>query len=131
MTETTLLAATYLYLFYAYTLQRIGEKTGTDGVWMAWFPGLNVVYTIRIAGRSLLWLLYLSLPGVNWLLYAFLWGEIAAARGKPPAVAALLVVAPVATAIALFALGQPLIVATLTSLLAALAVLQGLLAFSR
>lgn len=81
-TQAVLMAALYLHVFFAVTMQSIAQKTSADHAWMAWLPVLNLFLVLHIAGRGFLWFLLLLIPGVNLLALVVLWGDLAAALGK-------------------------------------------------
>lgn len=119
----------YLYCFFGWTLALIAQKTGTNGSWLAWFPVANFWLLIRIAGRSGVWLLALCVPVVNLVALAALWHDVAGARGKSPALAWLVLLAPLAVFFIFITLGLAPITATVSVLLATLALVQGYVAF--
>ena len=49
-------------VFYAYCLQKIGQRAGTPGTWWAWVPILNVLLMLRIAKKPLWWVVLFAVP---------------------------------------------------------------------
>ena len=72
-----------LYVYSALTLMLIAKKTNTSNAWMAWIPILNLYLAIKIAGKSIIWLLLFLLPFVNIVAAVVIWAAIAERRGKP------------------------------------------------
>ena len=66
-----LLIAVAAYIFFAYCLTKIAEKTGQENhAWMAWIPIANFFLIIRMAGRPTWWgasILLAMIPIVNFI----------------------------------------------------------------
>jgi hypothetical protein len=71
------------YVYMAFALKTIADKTGTENAWFAWIPILNVVLMINIARKPLWWLLLLLVPLVNIVVGVIIWMGVAEARRKP------------------------------------------------
>jgi len=121
--------ALLIYLYLAYSLQVIADRSGTPGAWMAWLPGFQVFLLIRVAGRSLVWLLLLLVPGLNLLALTWLYADVAAARGRPMTWALVPWIATALAFVALTLLGMPVLAGSATAFLGAIVVLHGVLAF--
>ena len=119
----------YLYCFFGWTLAMVANKTGTSGAGLAWIPVANFWLLIQIAGRSGVWLLVIFIPGLNLIALAALWHDVAGARGKNAAVAWLVLLAPMAVFFIYVHLGLAPIAATVSVLVATLALVQGYVAF--
>lgn len=77
------LIAVILYVYAAFTLQMIANKTGNKDSWLAWIPLANLYLMCVIAQKPWWWLLLLLLPFVSLIIVILLWMGIAEARGKP------------------------------------------------
>lgn len=119
-----------LYVFWAYSLHVIADRTGTHGAWMAWLPGFQFFLLLRIAGRSITWLLWLLVPGINLLALTWLYADVAAARGRPMSWAALPWIAVALAFATLSLLGMPVLAGTITAFLGAFVLLHAVLAFA-
>lgn len=74
------------YVYFAYCLMVIANKTGTENAWMAWIPIANVILMLQIAEKPLWWVILAIIPCVNLafiILSIFIWMAIAEKRGKP------------------------------------------------
>ena len=79
-----LLIGLAVYVYYAYSLMTIADKTHTGGSWMAWVPIFNVYLMCKVADKPAWWLLViLFVPLVDIVLMVILWMRIADARGFP------------------------------------------------
>ncbi|NPE30039.1 hypothetical protein HNV12_19220 [Methanococcoides sp. SA1] len=65
------------YIYTSFCLQKIAIKTSTENTWMAWVPLLNILLMFRVAKLSLWYAIIFLIPYVNFLMAAYLWGEIA------------------------------------------------------
>ena len=70
------------YIFTAYALQVIANKTNTSDGWMAWIPIFNLILMIRIAGVSGWYFFLMLIPLVNIYFCIKLLVGIAHARGR-------------------------------------------------
>ena len=70
-----------IYLYFAYTMMVIANKTKTPNSWMAWVPILNLFLMVKVAGKSYWWILLLLIPIVNAVVAVYLWMEISRRRG--------------------------------------------------
>jgi len=72
-----------LYLFFAYCLKVIAEKTGhTENSWWAWVPIMNMLLLLQIAQKPMWWFILLLIPIVNIIVGIIVLMEVAKARGK-------------------------------------------------
>ena len=75
--------AIIVYLFMAYCLKMIAEKTGhSENAWWAWIPIMNYLLLLQIAGKPAWWLVLLLIPFVNFIVLIVVMMEVAKARGK-------------------------------------------------
>lgn len=72
------------YVFMAVCLQKIANKTQTDGAWWAWVPILNLLLMLKIAKKPLWWIILMLIPLVNLVIFIIVLIEICKARGKSP-----------------------------------------------
>ena len=72
-----------LYVYLAYSLQVIADKTGTENSWFAWIPILNIYLMCKIAGKPGWWIILFLIPLVNIVIFVIVGMRIAEARGKP------------------------------------------------
>jgi hypothetical protein len=82
-----------LYVFQAWCLMKIANKTGTENAWFAWLPILNIILILDIAQKPRLWALAIIgmiIPLLNIIVglgiligYIYLMMEVAEAVGKP------------------------------------------------
>ena len=73
------------YLYFAYALFKIAQKTGHSGnAWWAFIPILNTFLLIQMAGRPWYWFLLCLVPLVNVIIFAVLWIDVAKACSQPP-----------------------------------------------
>ncbi len=71
------------YLFFAYCLKLIAEKTGrTENSWWAWIPILNMLLLLQIAQKPMWWFILMLIPLVNIVIAIVVLMEVAKARGK-------------------------------------------------
>jgi|GEM_PF-762424 len=85
-----------VYVFGAWCLQKIAEKTGkVENKWWAWIPILNLILMVQIAGKEWWWVLLMLIPYVNIVIFVIIWMGICEARGKSPWLG-LLVLVPAA-----------------------------------
>lgn len=77
----TLLISLAVYVYYAYSLMTIANKTDTESSWMAWVPILNLLLMCRVASRPGWWLVLMLIPLVNIVILLIVWMGIAEARG--------------------------------------------------
>lgn len=74
------------YVYMAYCLMVIANKTGTENAWMAWVPIVNIILMLQIAEKPTWWIILAIIPCLNLIfivLNIFIWMAIAEKRGKP------------------------------------------------
>ena len=81
-----------VYLFFAYCLVVISQKTGRGTSWWGWVPILNVLLMLQIAGKPMWWIVLMLIPIVNFVIFIIVWLGILEARGKPKWIVILLFV---------------------------------------
>jgi len=73
-----------LYIYNAFALMTIANKTYTENAWMAWIPILNIYLMVKIAEKPWWWtLLILFVPILDIILLILVWMNIAEKVGKP------------------------------------------------
>jgi len=83
------------YIYSAYALYKIAEKTNTASAWLAFIPILNVVLMLQIARKSLWWLLAMLVPLVNIGVLIWIWMKIAEERRRPAWWGILMIIGPI------------------------------------
>ena len=78
-----LLLWTFPYIYFAFCLQVLAQKTKTTNAWLAWIPILNVFLMLNIAQKPLWWAVLILVPLVNIVIGIIIWMAIAQRRGKP------------------------------------------------
>jgi hypothetical protein len=71
------------YVFVAFCLMKIAQKTNTENGWWAFVPILNIILMLNIARKPIWWIVLLLIPLVNIVIGVMIWMGIAEARGKP------------------------------------------------
>lgn len=71
------------YVYIAYSLQVIADKTNTENSWFAWIPILNLYLMCKIADKPGWWLILFLIPLVNIVIFIIVGMAIAQKRGKP------------------------------------------------
>jgi len=78
-----ILVILFQYVWPAFCLMTIAERTGTPHSWMAWIPLLNIYLFCKIAGHSGFWVLaILLIPLLNIIIAIWFWVDIAKRRSK-------------------------------------------------
>lgn len=72
-----------VYLWLAFCLQTIAQKTNTPNEWLAWIPVANIYLLCKVADKSGWWTIGFFVPLLNILLAILWWWYIAEKRGKP------------------------------------------------
>jgi len=74
-----------LYIFSAYCLQKIAEKTGNEeNKWKAWIPIVNLFLMVEIAGKEWWWVLLMFIPYANIVIFVIIMMGVCEARDKSP-----------------------------------------------
>ena len=90
-----------LYLYLAFTMMKMAQKTGhSDSSWWAFIPILNTFLLFKMAGKPAWWFVLCLIPVVNIVVFAILWMEVAKACQQSP-VWGFLVLIPLINFIAL------------------------------
>jgi hypothetical protein len=73
------------YLYFAYAIYKIAQKTGhSSNAWWGFIPILNVFLLVKMTKRPMYWFLLCLVPFVNIVIFAILWIDIAKACSQPP-----------------------------------------------
>jgi len=72
-----------IYVYVAYSLMVIANKTNTENSWLAWIPIANLYLMCKIAGKPGWWTILFLIPLVNIVISIIVWMKIADMRGKP------------------------------------------------
>jgi len=72
-----------IYVYIAYTLMVIANKTTTENSWLAWIPIANLYLMCKIADKPGWWLILFLIPLVNIVIAIIVWMKIAEKMGKP------------------------------------------------
>jgi glycopeptide antibiotics resistance protein len=72
-----------LYIYFAYTLMIIANKTNTDNSWYAWIPIVNLYLMCKIADKPGWWTILFFIPLVNLVVFIIVGMKMAEKRGKP------------------------------------------------
>jgi hypothetical protein len=62
-------ASLFGYVFFSFTLMKIGDKAGVQNSWLAWIPVGNLWVMCRAAGKPGWWLILLFVPLVNIVIF--------------------------------------------------------------
>jgi len=94
-----------VYVYFAFCLMKMAQKTNTENAWMAWIPIANLVLMIQIARKPMWWLALFLLPIIpvvgaiaTLIIVVILWMEIAGRLGKEKWLGILMIV-PIANLI--------------------------------
>lgn len=71
-----------IYVYIAYTLMVIANKTNTENSWFAWIPILNLYLMCKIADKPGWWLILFLIPLVNIVIAIIVWMKIAEKMGN-------------------------------------------------
>lgn len=89
----TLIIQIGIYLFFAYCLKVIADKTGnSENSWWAWIPIIQVLLMLQIAAKPLWWIILFFIPIVNIVIAIIVMMAIAEKRGKPSWIGILVIV---------------------------------------
>ncbi len=70
-----------VYVYFAYAIMTLSDKTKTPHSWWAWVPILNALQLVKVAGKSYWWILLFFIPLVNLIFMVYVWMLIAERRG--------------------------------------------------
>ena len=73
-----------MYLYFSLCLFSIAQKVRHKYAWWAFIPILNLYQTVELAGKAWYWFIFMFIPFVNIVAFAWIWADIARARGKEP-----------------------------------------------
>jgi len=59
----------FIYVFFSFTLMKIGDKAGVQNSWLAWIPLGNLWVLCRAAGKPGWWLILFFVPLVNIVIF--------------------------------------------------------------
>jgi hypothetical protein len=71
-----------IYIYIAYSVMVIANKTDTPNGWLAWIPIVNLYLMCKIGGKPGWWLILFLVPLVNIIFLILVWMAISEARGK-------------------------------------------------
>ena len=83
-----------IYVFIAYSIMVIANKTNTENSWLAWIPIANLYLICKIAGKPGWWVILFLIPLVNIVISIIIWMKIAEMRGKPSWLGILWIIPP-------------------------------------
>ncbi|MGB3364898.1 MAG: DUF5684 domain-containing protein [Thermodesulfobacteriota bacterium] len=84
-----------IYVYVAYCIMVIANKTNTENSWYAWVPILNLYLLCKIADKPGWWLILFLIPLVNIVISIIVWMRIAEKMGKPSWLGILWIIPPV------------------------------------
>jgi hypothetical protein len=73
-----------MYLYFSLCLFSIAQKIGHRYAWWAFIPILNLYQTVELAGKAWYWFIFMFIPFVNIVAFAWIWADIAKARTREP-----------------------------------------------
>ena len=83
-----------IYVYVAYSIMVIANRTNTENSWFAWVPILNLYLLCKIADKPGWWLILFLIPLVNIVISIIVWMRIAEKMGKPSWLGILWVIPP-------------------------------------
>ena len=72
-----------IYIYCAYTLMVIANKTNTENSWLAWIPIANLYLMCKIADKPGWWTILFFIPLVNLVILILVGMKMSEKRGKP------------------------------------------------
>jgi len=88
----TLIVFAGLYVYNAFALMTIANRTYTENAWMAWIPVLNIYLMVKIAEKPWWWLIIIFIPILGIIPYILVWMRISERLGKSPWLGVLMIV---------------------------------------
>ena len=89
----TLVIQIGFYVFFAYCIKLIADKTGhRENSWWAWIPIIQVLLLLQVAEKPLWWLVLMFIPLVNIVIAIIVMMAVAEKRGKPSWIGILMIV---------------------------------------
>lgn len=79
----SLVGATVIYVYLAFTLMVLARRLGAAHPWMAWIPLANMYLMTKMALMPWWWMLGFFVPFLNFLVAGYVWSEIGKRFGKP------------------------------------------------
>ena len=86
--------AVAVYVYVAYSIMVIANRTNTENSWFAWVPILNLYLLCKIADKPGWWIILFLIPLVNIVISIIVWMRIAEKMGKPSWLGILWVIPP-------------------------------------
>ena len=83
-----------IYIYVAYSIMVIANRTNTENSWFAWVPILNLYLLCKIADKPGWWLILFLILLVNIVISIIVWMRIAEKMGKPSWLGILWVIPP-------------------------------------
>lgn len=83
-----------IYIYVAYSIMVIANRTNTENSWFAWIPIINLYLLCKIADKPGWWLILFLIPLVNIVVSIIVWMRIAEKMGKPSWLGILWVIPP-------------------------------------
>ncbi len=80
-----------LYVYNAFALMTIANRTYTENAWMAWIPVLNIYLMVKIAEKPWWWLIIIFIPILGIIPYILVWMRISERLGKSPWLGVLMI----------------------------------------
>ena len=77
-----LIFAIGMYVLMALPIYTVAQKTNQENAWFAFVPILNIILLIQCADKELWYIVLFLIPCVNFILYAYLWAEVATRLNK-------------------------------------------------
>jgi len=84
-----------IYVYVAYSIMVIANRTNTENSWFAWVPILNLYLLCKIADKPGWWVILFLIPLVNIVISIIVWMRIAEKMGKPSWLGILWIIPPV------------------------------------
>ncbi len=81
-----------IYVYVAFCMMVVAQKTNTDNSWLAWIPIANIYLMTQIADVDWWWVIICLIPCVNIVGFIYLFMKISGARGKPELMGLLMLV---------------------------------------
>ena len=87
-----------VYVYFAFCIYKIAQKTNTPNAWLAWIPIIQAIPLIQAGKKPVWWIILMLIPIVNIIVSIIVWMAVAEALGKPSWLGVLIIV-PVANLI--------------------------------
>ena len=86
--------AVAIYVYVAYCIMVIANRTNAENSWFAWVPILNLYLLCKIADKPGWWIILFLIPLVNIVISIIVWMRIAEKMHKPSWLGILWVIPP-------------------------------------